>query len=140
MKVDSQRRIAADIFKVGLKRVWIDPNKVSEIKESITKADIKGLVKSGLIKILPARGISKAGSRKIKAQKRKGRRKGAGRRKGKANARLNSKDSWMDKIRSQRAFIKELKDKKLIDTKTYRALYLKCKGGFFRAKGISSYT
>ena len=69
MKLDAQKRIAAGIFGIGRDRVWIDPNRVSEIKESITKSDIKALIKDNAIKILPARGISKARTRKQKVQK-----------------------------------------------------------------------
>ena len=67
-------------------------------------------------------------------QKRKGRRKGIGSRKGKFTARLKPKKTWMSKIRVQRDFLKELKLKKLINNQNYRNLYLKAKGGFFRNK------
>ena len=40
----------------------------------------------------------------------------------------------MAKIRIQRKFLAEIKEKKLLDSKTYRPLYLKAKGGFFRNK------
>jgi len=35
-------------------------------------------------------------------------------------------------VRGQRNFIKELKDKSLVEGKTYRNLYSKVKGGYFR--------
>jgi len=40
----------------------------------------------------------------------------------------------MNQIRKQRKFVKELRDKKLINTKVYRQIYNKIKGGFFRSK------
>ena len=40
----------------------------------------------------------------------------------------------MNMIRKQRAFLQELKEKKMLSTKTYRMLYQKAKGGFFRSK------
>ena len=131
MKLNTQKGIAARIFKVGRGRVWIDPNRMSEIKESITKNDIKALVKDNAIKIRPVRGISKARTRKNKIQKSKGRRKGAGSKKGKQT--LGKRD-WINKIRIQRNFVKELRDKEIVSKKVYQELYLKAKGGFFRSK------
>src|SRR3989344_9490039 len=126
--------MARSLFKVGYKRIKFDSEKLSEIKEAITKKDIKGLVNKNIIKILAKRGISRARARKILLQKRKGRRKGIGSRKGTANARLNSKRDWINKIRVLRRFIKNLKDKSLINNKDYKELYLKAKGGFFRSE------
>ena len=134
MDLKTQKNIARSLFKVGIKRVKFNPENLSEIKEAITKKDIKGLVNKGSIDILPKRGSSRAGARKILIQKRKGRRKGKGSRKGKANARLNSKSNWINKIRVLRRFLKRIKDKKLVNNKDYKELYLKAKGGFFRSE------
>ena len=134
MDLKTQKNMARSLFKVGYKRIKFDSEKLSEIKEAITKKDIKGLVNKNIIKILAKRGISRARARKILLQKRKGRRKGIGSRKGTANARLNSKRDWINKIRVLRRFIKNLKDKSLINNKDYKELYLKEKGGFFRSE------
>ena len=40
----------------------------------------------------------------------------------------------MKKIRVQRSFLKELKEKKIITQKKYSELRAKAKGGFFRSK------
>ena len=40
----------------------------------------------------------------------------------------------MIKIRSLKAMLKVLRDKGMIETATYRNLYMKAKGGFFRSK------
>ena len=134
MKIEVQKRLAAQVLKCSPKRVWLDPDSSSDIKGAITKIDIKSLIKKGLIKGKPVKGISKFRSRKIKRQKRKGKQKGAGSRKGKRTARLSKKRAWIGKVRIQRSFLMELRDKKLIDTSTYRELYSKNKGGFFRSK------
>lgn len=131
MKVDTQKRIVADMFGVGRGRVWIDPNRLSEIKESITKADIKSLISDNAIKVKPVKGSSKFRIRKNKEQKRKGRQKGVGSKKGKQR---KGKREWINKIRIQRRFLKELRAKDIINKKIYRNLYLKAKGGFFRSK------
>ena len=40
---------------------------------------------------------------------------------------------WISKIRAQRKFLKNLRERRLIDKKTYRRLYRLSKGGFFRS-------
>lgn len=130
----TQKRLAAEILNCSEKRVWFDKESLEDIKEAITKADIRALIKDGVIKRKRVKGISKVRARKRKQQKRRGQRRGLGRRKGKAGARLPKKKAWMNKIRIQRRFLKELRDKRLIKESTYRKLYSKAKGGFFRSK------
>ena len=40
----------------------------------------------------------------------------------------------MIQVRNQREFIKELKEKELVEVGVYRNLYRKVKGGYFRSK------
>ncbi|MBU0757243.1 MAG: 50S ribosomal protein L19e [Nanoarchaeota archaeon] len=134
MKLNVQKRLAADIIKGSSKRVRLDTSRLEEIKEAITKVDIKALIEDKAITIKPKRGISKGRARKAHAQKKKGLRRGQGSRKGTANARDNKKKIWMNKIRLQRKFIRELKEKEIITCKEYRELYNKTKGGFFRSR------
>ena len=111
----------------------MDPNKLKEVKEAITKKDIKGLVKKNIIVIKQKQGTSKYRIRRAKIQKSKGRRKGIGSRKGASNARLSRKLQWMIKIRNQKDLLMSLRDKSSISRKTYRKLYRMAKGGFFRS-------
>ena len=134
MKLRTQRRIAAQLLKCGETRIKFDETKLSEIKEAITKSDVRGLIKDDTIQKKPVVSISGGRSRKILKQKRKGRRQGPGSRKGKKGARLPKKEAWMNKIRIMRSFLAEVRDKKLITPVTYRSIYMKAKGGFFRSK------
>lgn len=134
MNLKNKKRISASLLKAGLKRVWFNPDKLSEIKEGITKDDMRSLIKEGTIRVKQKKGISRGRLRKKLIQKRKGRGKGYGTRKGKATARMPRKRVWINKVRKQRGFIKLLKDKKVIDSKAYLQLRLKIKGGFFRSK------
>ena len=129
-----QKKLAAQILKSSQNRVKLDGKELAKIKEAITKADIKSLIKQGLIKEKQIKGKGNFHSRKKKAQKRKGRQKGPGSRKGKATAREKPKEKWMKKIRAQRSLLKILKEKGHISEKDYRILYRKSKGGFFRNK------
>ena len=133
MNLRNQRRISAKIQGVGKKRVWFDPDRLQDIKEAITKADLITLMKDKAIQKHPQKGHSKGRTRKLKIQKSKGRQKERGSRKGKKGARLPKKRNWMYKIREQRALLKRLITKDMITTPTYREMYKKSKGGFFRS-------
>lgn len=134
MKLDNQKRLAAQILKCSEKRIRFDPDRLSDIKEAITKVDIRGLIKDKAIRKMPAIGVSRGRARKRLVQRRKGKQRGAGSRKGSRSARLPSKREWINKIRAQRELLNKLKEKKIIDDKLYREFYLKSKGGFFRSR------
>lgn len=134
MKLDKKKRLAAQILKCSLKRVVFNPERLSEIKEAITRTDIEGLIKDGAIIKMPKRGISRIRARERALQRKKGRQRGYGTRKGKHTARLRKKTRWMNAVRLQRMLLKELRDTKKLAKSDYRKLYLKSKGGFFRSK------
>jgi len=95
---------------------------------------VRRLVNDSVIKTLPKTGVSSYRKKKIAIQKKKGRRKGIGSRKGRANARAPKKKVWMKRIRAIRRLLVMLKKEEYIDGKTYRSIYLKAKSGFFRNK------
>jgi len=127
-----QKRLAAQILKCSSKRIRLDKDRMEDIKKAITKADIKSLIAEKAIKRKPIKGISKFRIRKRKEQKRKGRHRGYGSRKGTKNLRLGKKRRWINLVRAQRVLLRSLKDKGLINKKSYRELYLKVNSGFFR--------
>lgn len=133
MDLSLQKRIASALLQCSPKRIKIDPSNYSEVKEAITRFDVNNLVNKGLIKIIPKKGISNFHINIKRKQKRKGRQKGAGSRKGKHTARIDLKKTWMNSVRRQRKLLKKLKAKKFLAKKDYKILYLKSKGGFFRS-------
>ena len=132
MNLKNQKRVAAEILKCGENRVWIDPNRLEDASDAITRADIRTLIASGTITSAQKKGVSRGRTNYVKAQKRKGRRRGQGSRRGRKHARKPSKEMWMQAIRPIRKRLKELRDDGRIDTKTYRKYYLKAKGGVFK--------
>ncbi|MBL7147396.1 MAG: 50S ribosomal protein L19e [Nanoarchaeota archaeon] len=134
LNLRTKKRIVKDLINIGKKRIKFTPENLEEIKSALTKKDIKSLIKKGVIKIKQKKKSSRSRIRKNIIQKRKGRRKGQGSKKGKESARLNSKKKWMHAIRAQRNLLKELRNKNLITAHVYRKMYLKAKGGFFRSK------
>ncbi len=134
MKLMTQRRLAAQMLKCGETRVWFDPARLAEIKEAITKQDIRSLIKDLAVQKHQVSAISGFKRKKMIVQRRKGRRGGLGSRKGKKTARLHVKTSWMRRIRAQRIFLKNLKGTEKIGSGTFGKLYALSKGGFFRSR------
>ena len=134
MDLTVQKRLASQIMKCSPKRVVFDTARTEEIKESVTKSDIRLLIKDRAIVVEQKKGVSRFRTRKNRGQKKKGRQKGQGSRKGTANARSNKKTEWINKVRLQRTFLKTLREKEMITSDTFRMLYCKSKGGFFRSK------
>ena len=134
MKLNKQKKLASKVFKTGIKRVKFNTDKLSDIKEAITRSDIRALKISKAVKSKQKKSVSRSKARHLLKQKRKGRKKGAGSREGKKTSRLTKKRAWINKVRIQREFIKDLRGKKKISLSTYRAIYSKIKGGFFRSK------
>ncbi|MCD6503492.1 MAG: 50S ribosomal protein L19e [Thermoplasmata archaeon] len=127
-----QRRLAASILKCGVNRVWIDPDRIDEVQNAITREDIKKLIKEGVIRKKQEKGTSR-GRWRVKFRKRlKGRKRGPGSIKGKRTARMPRKVQWMIRIRAIRSLLRELRDAGVIDRHTYRILYLRAKGGMFK--------
>lgn len=130
----NQRRMAAEILNCGENRVWMDPDRMDEIAECITRSDIRIAVNSGLIKAKPKKGTSRGRTRHIAAQKASGKRKGPGSRFGTANARVPRKTRWIATIRPVRDELKTLRDSGEITPATYRLYYRRAKGGQYKSR------
>ena len=130
----NQRRMAASLIKCGVNRVWMDQDRIDEIAKAVTKDDIRVLIKGKAIKSKQQKGISHGRKKYIAEQKRKGRRRNHGSRKGAKYARFPRKRRWILTIRPIRSYLKSLRDNKKINKNIYRMYYLKAKGGEFRSK------
>lgn len=126
------KRLAAQVLGVGESRVRISPEALDRIEEATTKADVRALVKEGLIYAEEAKGNSRGRWRMLHEKRRRGRRRGYGSRKGPRGARIDPKEAWVSNVRSMRRYLKYLKDQGIIDSRTWRRLYLMVKGGRFK--------
>ncbi len=132
--MNPRKRLAAKILKISPSKVVFSSDALGEIKEAITRSDLRGLIAVGKVSVKKTARQSRSGARKISAQKAKGRQKGRGSKKGKATSIVSRKEKWMCKIRVQRRFLKLLREKEVLSPSDYRVLYMKSKGGFFRNK------
>ncbi|MFN3621641.1 MAG: 50S ribosomal protein L19e, partial [Nitrososphaerales archaeon] len=59
MDLSAKKKLAADILKVGVSRVRLDPNEAEAIADAITRASIRNLIKRGVIWVEPIKGVSR---------------------------------------------------------------------------------
>ncbi|MFH0986526.1 MAG: 50S ribosomal protein L19e [Candidatus Micrarchaeota archaeon] len=130
MELNQVKKMAAAVMKTGLSKVRIVRDE--EAVQAMTKDDVRALIRKGAIKKINPNQPSKVRQRKVKAQKKKGRMRGKGKRKGTMKTRVEEKETWMQKIRSLRRKLNEIKPK--LQDGAYRKLYMMCKGGYFRNK------
>ncbi|MCX8194180.1 MAG: 50S ribosomal protein L19e [Candidatus Pacearchaeota archaeon] len=128
-----QKRLAAKVLKVGLNKVWFDPDGIDEIKEAITKADIEALIKEGIIKKKPKKGIKRRAGKIRQLRKRKGRKRRVGKKK-KFLKKKKKNYIYINRIRNLRAYIKELKKKGIIDSKQSATLRKLAKASIIKTK------
>jgi large subunit ribosomal protein L19e len=129
MGLKLQRRLAADLLKCGIHRVKLDPEKLEDITEAITREDIRRLIKDGVIWKEQERGVSRA---RVGARRRR-KSRGSGSKEGGKYSRVPRKEQWMIRVRAQRRRLKELRDRGLITRTTYRKVYMMVKAGAFKS-------
>ena len=132
--LSNQRRMAAQLLKCGEGRIWIDPSRQEDLADAVTRKDIRGAIKAGVIQRLAIAGTSRGRARRLAAERAKGRHSGPGSRRGSPLARVSKKERWMRRIRAQRSLLAELRAQKKIPPAVYRSFYQKAKGGMFRSR------
>jgi large subunit ribosomal protein L19e len=131
LSLKNQRRLAASLLKVGGNRVWIDPDRTEDVEIAITRTEIRKLIHEGVIKQLPAKGVSRARARLLHEKKKKGLRRGPGTKEGSSRAKITRKDAWMSRIRALRKKLRGWKTNRLIAEDNYRQLYRVAGSGAF---------
>ena len=134
MSLKSQRRLAAEILKIGESRVWIDPERIDYVEAAITREEIRKLIHEKVVKSLPETGVSRARARVFAEKRKKGLRRGPGGKSGPARSKISKKEAWMNRIRPIRKHLTELKDSRAIAESTYRKLYDMSESGVFQSK------
>jgi len=137
MKLNTLKKLAGKILKKSKHKLVIVEDKyvdnIKEVKDSITKSDVKQLIKDGLIVKKPNTGHSRGNARILLQKKKLKRKRGPGKRKGTKSARKKTNEHNL-KVRGLRKRLKELKAENKLNDKSYSKLYLMIKGNYFRGK------
>lgn len=123
MNLNNKKILAAAVLDVGKNRIVFNQENLAEIKEAITRQDIKMLYQEKIIKIKPIKG-----RRKVRRKKTK---KGPGKIKMKIKDR---KKGYVKITRKLREYLSELKNIKVIDKELYFGLRKKIKMREFKSR------
>lgn len=134
MRVETAKRIAADEYKAGISRIWVDMDSLTQVTEAATREDVRNLMEKHVIQAKPKKGNSNARFKKRLKQLSKERRRGPGSVRGTRNARFPRKRRWIKTIRALRDELRTLKEENKIDAKTYRKYYRIAKGGTIKSR------
>jgi large subunit ribosomal protein L19e len=88
VNLTTQKRLAASVVGCGKRKIWLDPNEMSEISNANSRQTIRKLVADGLIIRKPVTMHSRASARELNEARRNGRHRGLGKRKGTKDARM----------------------------------------------------
>ena len=122
MNLSKKKNLAARTLKVGKERIVFLESRIKEIKEVITKQDIRDLKNEGAII------VKEVGGRKKKTEKRR-------RSPGKIKKRVNKRKQEYVKItRKLRKYLAEIKKGDKISKENYYDIRKKIRNRFFRSK------
>ncbi|MEK6928053.1 MAG: 50S ribosomal protein L19e [Nanoarchaeota archaeon] len=123
MKLDKKKALAMSTLGIGKDRVVFNTQRLDEIKEAITKQDIRDLVVSGAIIIRDIKGRRTVVKRTTR------------RRAGSVKMKVNhGKKIYMIITRKLRAYAKELLDQEKITKEKYLKLRQQIKAHAFKSK------
>ena len=132
VNIRKKRELIARILGVGANRVRFEPDKLDEVSDSITRDNMRALIKNGAIWTVKPKGTSRARAEaKLELHRKRG--TGPGSKKGKKTARTGKKAIYVARVRSMRYHLKVLKERNDLNRQTYWSLYKRVNGGQVRS-------
>jgi large subunit ribosomal protein L19e len=130
MKLDKKKALASRIFGVSKSRILLVEPRLEEIKEAITKEDIRSLKEDGAIIIKPIRAKKSRQKRKVKRSP--------------GNIKKNVKSrkrTYIILTRKLRKHVQELKNKNILTRDQTSDIRKKIRNKYFRSKSqLKEYT
>src|SRR3989338_1059965 len=122
MKLNKKKELAARTLNVGKERILFNTQRLEDIKEAITKQDIKDLKAGGAIMIKEIKGRKKIIKRKTRRR--------AGSRKKKVNS---SKQKYVKLTRKLRSYLSFLKSQNKISQEDFIKLRKEIRASSFKS-------
>ena len=122
MNLKKKKQLAARTLGVGIARISFRNDRIDEIKEAITKQDIRDLVSGNAIIVNGIKGRKSHVKRKSR---------GMGRTKKKIR---NRKQTYVKLTRKLRNYLKEIKKQNRLTKEEYRRIRKQIKSKMFRSK------
>jgi large subunit ribosomal protein L19e len=126
------KRMASEIMGRGLNSVRVKPSAMEDVKNVLTRDDVRGLIKDGKIYAIAEKHNLSSYGRELREKRKQGRGRGIGRRRGTSKARHGI--DHKKKMRSQRRLLMALKNEKAINNEQFKKLYALVGGGTFNSK------
>jgi large subunit ribosomal protein L19e len=123
MKLENKKRFAGKVLGVGKGRIILNKTRLSEVKEAMTRQDIKDLFSSGAISIAEIKG-------RRKVEKRVTRRRAGSRR----QPAINKKMLYATTTRKLRAYVGELRRSEKITKEQFLKLRNEIRASAFKDK------
>ncbi|MAG38432.1 hypothetical protein CMI45_03550 [Candidatus Pacearchaeota archaeon] len=122
MKLENKKALIARTLNVGKSRVVLNLSRLTELKEAITKQDVKDLLSDGAITVKEVKGRKKVVKRKTR------------RRLGSIKQKVNKrKQTYVKLTRKLRTHLKILKDQEKISKDSVRDLRKQIRASEFRS-------
>jgi large subunit ribosomal protein L19e len=121
--LNKRKELAAKVLGAGKGRIVFDSARLAEIKEAITKQDIRDLFAEGIISVKPKKGRRTVVKRTT--------------RRGIGKIKFNIKDKkrgYIILVRKFRGYLEELRKHGKVDEANYWQLRKKIKSGMFKTK------
>ena len=132
VNIRKKRELISRILGVGVNRVRFEPDKLEDVADSITRDNMRNLIRNGTIWTIKPRGTSRARAKaKLAVRRKHG--SGAGSKKGKKSTRVGKKKLYVVRTRAMRRRLKVLKERKDITSEKYWSTYNKINGGHVRS-------
>ncbi|NOJ29010.1 MAG: 50S ribosomal protein L19e [Nitrososphaeraceae archaeon] len=132
VNLKKKRELVSRMLGVGANRIHFEPDKLDDIADSITREDIRKLIKNGSIWTSKVKGTSRSRA-KEKASTHKKHGTGMGSKQGKKTVRMGKKETYVKKIRAMRYRLKVMKSRNDINREIFWNLYKKVNGGQVRS-------
>jgi large subunit ribosomal protein L19e len=129
----AKKRLLSRVTGVGIHRIRLDPDKLPDVSDAITRQNARGLVTAGIVSIVPAGGTSR-GRAQDKRDQRNKRGTKQGSKQGRKGARTSRKRTHVTKVRALRRLLKIAKARQDITNPEFWTLYKRVGGNTVRNK------